>query len=73
MAFITEADVGDTEKLVTETGPDHSHRFKLRITAQDKKQMPVEIEPSKAKKLPLFKNVKPKYDLEVMRIKSYAK
>ena len=32
-----------------------------------------DVDSGKAKKLPLFKDIKPRYDLEAMKISSYAK
>ena len=71
-AFLTEADIDSIQPGV-ESSLDNQHRFKLRITAPNKKPLPVGIEPAKAKKLPIFKDIEPRYDVEVMRIKSYLK
>jgi len=71
MAFLTEAEIDDS-KVPKEKGLD-KHRFKLRITAKDKLPHATEVETSKAKKLPLFKDIMPRYDVEAMKISSYAK
>ena len=41
------------------------------ITSSNIKELPAPAEPSKSKKLPIFQDIVPRYNIEAMRIKSY--
>ena len=79
--FLTEANL--TTGIQPEEQNEKTQKLKLRITATKEKQehntpsqkkelVPLPIEPSKSKKLPIFQDIELRYNIDSMRIKSYV-